>query len=275
MISPQSIYRTLVSVVFMASFGLMVGQIERNDSIDLQSAVAGRIQYDSLSHNADMIHQMDTTMIPIGGIYPLDFDVSLAGIYRYRTAVTLPRIDAVSLEAGSPGLFSWRNGSIILSEESVSYPGLMQVDTGAIGVYQGIGNFDFYLGAVANKYGWYRGLKTQYGLTGSFSYRLTPKLAFKIYGTYYLGSPPRMANGLPMPPSMLGYYGYTKFGGYMNYDINDRFGVQMGGQIVKRTYHNAYELEPIATPYIKIGSGKKKIGIGLPVGQILYGIFGK
>ena len=273
MISPQSIYRTLVSVVFVASFGLMVGQIERNDSIDLQSAVAGRIQYDSLGHNADMIHQMDTTMMPIG-IYPLDFDASLAGIYQYKTVITSPSID-ISYQAGSPGLFSWRNGSIILSEESVSYPGLMQVDTGAIGVYQGVGNFDFYLGAVANKYGWYRGLKTQYGLTGSFSYRLTPKLAFKIYGTYYLGAPPRMANGLPMPPSMLGCYGYTKFGGYMNYDINDRFGVQMGGQIVKRAYLDTYELEPIATPYIKIGSGKKKIGIGLPVGQILYGIFGK
>ena len=36
-----------------------------------------------------------------------------------------------------------------------------------------------------------------------------------------------------------------------------------------------YEMEPILTPYINVGHGKKKIGIGLPVGQIIYGIFGK
>jgi hypothetical protein len=49
----------------------------------------------------------------------------------------------------------------------------------------------------------------------------------------------------------------------------------MGGQIIRRTYSNTYELEPIATPYIKVGKGKKKIGIGLPVGQIVNSFFGR
>lgn len=49
----------------------------------------------------------------------------------------------------------------------------------------------------------------------------------------------------------------------------------MGGQIVKRTYNNIYEAEPIATPYIKVGKGKKKICIGLPLGQILNGLFNR
>ncbi len=79
---------------------------------------------------------------------------------------------------------------------------------------------------------------------------------------------------MPLPPSMLGYYGYTRFGCNVDYKVTEHIGVQVGGQIVKRTYSNRYEADPIATPYIMVGR-KKKIGIGLPVGQILQGFLGK
>lgn len=171
-------------------------------------------------------------------------------------------------------IFGWQGGDLIATGGSVSYTGLMRVDNGSIGIYQSIGNLHLYAGATANKYGWYNGLQTQFGLNGSVSYRFSPKLSMTLYGTYYFGNPPKMANGMPMPPSMLGYYGYTKFGGYADYTVNDRFGIQVGGQAVKRTYSNKYEFEPIATPYVKVGR-KKKWGIGLPVGQILYGILKK
>ena len=59
-----------------------------------------------------------------------------------------------------------------------------------------------------------------------------------------------------------------------DYKVTEHIGVQVGGQIVKRTYSNRYEADPIATPYIMVGR-KKKIGIGLPVGQILQGFLGK
>ncbi|WP_301886188.1 hypothetical protein [Bacteroides congonensis] len=95
-----------------------------------------------------------------------------------------------------------------------------------------------------------------------------------IYAIYYLSKPPFMANGMPLPPSMLGYYGYTRFGCNVDYKVTEHIGVQVGGQIVKRTYSNRYEADPIATPYIMVGR-KKKIGIGLPVGQILQGFLGK
>lgn len=172
------------------------------------------------------------------------------------------------------GLFSWNNGGIFISGRTVAYPGLMTVDNGALGLYQSFGNLNFSLSATANKYGWYQGLSTQYGLNGNLNYHFTPKLSATFYAIYYLSKPPFMANGMPMPPSMLGYYGYTRFGGYVDYKVNERIGVQFGGQIVKRTYSNRYEAEPIATPYITVGR-KKKIGIGLPVGQILQGFFGK
>lgn len=84
---------------------------------------------------------------------------------------------------------------------------------------------------------------------------------------------PTMPDGSPMPPSMIGYYDVSRFGGYMNYKASERFGIQVGGQAVERMgERNRYEIEPIATPYVNVGKGKKKIGIGLPVGQILNGL---
>ena len=185
-----------------------------------------------------------------------------------------PLLPNVCLTPERSGLYIWNNGGIFISGRTVVYPGLMTVDNGALGLYQSFGNLNFSLGATANKYGWYQGLSTQYGLNGNLNYHFTPQLSATIYAIYYLSKPPFMANGMPMPPSMLGYYGYTRFGGYVDYKVNERIGVQFGGQIVKRTYSNRYEAEPIATPYIMVGR-KKKIGIGLPVGQILQGFFGK
>lgn len=67
----------------------------------------------------------------------------------------------------------------------------------------------------------------------------------------------------------------NKFGGYVDYEANENFGVEVGGQTVKQIVSNKYEIEPIVTPYIKAGSGKKKVKIGLPVGQILNSIIRK
>ncbi len=76
-----------------------------------------------------------------------------------------------------------------------------------------------------------------------------------------------MANGMPMPPSMMGYYGRSTYGGYLDYRINEHWGVQTGVQTVQQVGTGKYEAEPIVTPYYKIN---KKVAIGLPVGQILY-----
>ncbi len=180
----------------------------------------------------------------------------------------------ISFYNGTAPIFTWKSGTVVAIGGSVSYPGLMQVDHGSIGVKQSAGPFSFYIGATSNKYGWYKRLQTQYGINGSIDCQLTPWMSLSAYGTYYWGKAPGMANMMPLPPSMLGYYGYNKFGGYIDFH-NERFGIQMGGQLVKGTYNSRYEVEPIATPYVKVGRGKKKIGIGLPVGQIIYGMFGR
>ena len=269
MIPLQTVYRILLSIVFTFSFNLMLGQIERTDSIDNDSVVSSFAQFNPYRQEKDVI-RVDS-LCNYTNIYPLNFDSAVDSLSYRRASVRYN----INHESGQDNLFKWHNGEIAISGLSIPYPGMMQVDTGSIWATQSLGNFRVCIGTIVNKYGWYHGLKTQYGLTGNIYYQISPKLSFKIYGIYYFGSDPRLINGMYLPPSMLGFYDYTKFGGYFNYNVNNRFGIQMGGQIVKRTYNNTYEAEPIATPYIKVGKGKKKIGIGLPVGQILNGLFNR
>ncbi len=50
---------------------------------------------------------------------------------------------------------------------------------------------------------------------------------------------------------MIGYYGQSKFGGYLDYQINERWGVQTGVQTVQQVGTNRYQAEPIVTPYLQ------------------------
>ncbi|MDE6801604.1 MAG: hypothetical protein K2J06_02450 [Muribaculaceae bacterium] len=178
------------------------------------------------------------------------------------------QIPSISFIPGQSDLYSWRNGSIIATGTETNMPGLMRIDNGSIGIFQNYDKISLYLGMEANKYGYYQGLHTQYGITGNFSYLLSPHLSFSAYGTYYFGVPPTLRGGLPMSPAMLGYYQRSTLGGYINYRINERSGILVGGQAVQQPGTNKYQFEPIVTPYFKVG----KVVIGLPVGQILNGI---
>ena len=177
-------------------------------------------------------------------------------------------IPSLSFMPGQSNLYSWRNGSITATGAQTDMPGLMHIDNGAIGIFQSYENINLYVGVEANKYGFYQGVHTQYGITGNLSYILSHHLSFTAYGTYYFGVPPTLNGGLPMSAAMLGYYQRSTLGGYINYRINERTGVLVGGQAVQQTGTHKYQLEPIVTPYFKVG----KVVIGLPVGQMLNGI---
>ncbi len=165
---------------------------------------------------------------------------------------------------GSAIIPLWKNAQFVATGNIRDYPGLMQIHSGTIGINQNIGNLSLYAGAIANKYGYFNGLTTQYGVSGNIQYQFNPKLSFTAFGTYYFGKP----NGFPMIPAMVGYYGVSSFGGYMSYQFNNTFGVDVGAQTVQQFGTNRYQIEPIVTPTVKLG----KVKIGLPVGQILHGI---
>lgn len=162
----------------------------------------------------------------------------------------------------------WHNGGVVVNGESMTMPGLMRIDTGSIGIYQRFGDFSVYGGGVANKYGYFQGVHTQYGINGSLTYRFSPGIHFSAFGSYYFGTPPVLGGRLPMPPSMMGYYAVGRFGGLFHYQLNENFGLDVGGQMIQKVGTSSYRFEPIVTPYVKVG----KIGIGLPVGQIVNGL---
>ncbi|MDE6542232.1 MAG: hypothetical protein K2L74_09485 [Muribaculaceae bacterium] len=153
------------------------------------------------------------------------------------------------------------------------YPGLMNKATGRAGVSFGNERLSFYAGGIVNQYSFHGGMIRQLGLSGRISFRASSPLSFTAFADYYADNSARaMPGGGMLPPSMLGFYDVSRFGGYADYRISERFGVQVGAQAVERIGpRNRYEFEPIATPYVMVGS-KKKVAVGLPVGQILYGI---
>lgn len=211
--------------------------------------------------------------------------ISMAARYRYLQyqnlafdyhrpdmTITMP---SMTFTPGQAAIASWRGGAVVAHGAMADMPALMHIDKGAIGIYQHAGSWEFHAGVMANKYGYFRGVHTQYGIEGDISYRISPRLSATVFGSYYFGRPPVMGPGMPMPPSMIGYYDASKFGGYMDVTVSDRFGVQVGAQSVQRVGTTCFEPEPIVTPYVKLGNGKRKVHIGLPVGQILYHLLRK
>ena len=87
----------------------------------------------------------------------------------------------------------WRNGGLLAMGDRTVLPGLMLIDSGSIGLMQDVGHLSLYFGGVANKYGYFNGLHTQYGVNGTVRYDFSSRFSAIGFGTYYFGRPPRMA----------------------------------------------------------------------------------
>ena len=173
--------------------------------------------------------------------------------------------EIIIVELGSAFVPLWKNSGFLATGSISSFPGLMKIEKGSVGIGQNIGNFSVYLGAEANKYGFFNGLHTQYGINGTIQYSVSPKLTLTGYATYYFGNPPMMRNGLMVPPAMMGYWGVSSFGACVDYQINEKFGLIVGGEAEQQFGTNRYRFKPIVTPTIKLG----RVRIGLPVGEIV------
>ncbi|MDE5887951.1 MAG: hypothetical protein K2H46_10245 [Muribaculaceae bacterium] len=199
----------------------------------------------------DFVFERESEMMMQGENYRLHFD----SVYSNGNEAA----------PGTAVIPTWKNGAFMASGSISSYPGLMDIHKGSVGLIQNFGNLTIYAGGEANKYGYFNGLHTQYGINGTIQYNFSPRLALIGYATYYFGKKPLMANGMPMPPAMMGYYSVSKFGATVDYQLNETFGLIVGGEAVQQFGTNRYRFEPIVTPTVKIG----KVRIGLPVGQIV------
>lgn len=250
--------RQVLLLIFILSQITCFGQEIENDVNAKAYAVP-----DSISKNLSNVNVSDSLSAANGNSSNLIIDNTLPNFEMPNHLEPLSAAEKM-VQPGSTFIPLWKNAQFVATGNIRVMPGLMQIHSGTIGINQNIGKFSLYMGAVANKYGYFNGLHTQYGVSGNLQYRISPKLSFTGFGTYYFGRP----NGFPLLPSMIGYYNTSNFGGYMSYQFNETFGLDVGAQAVQQFGTNRYQVEPIVTPTVKVG----KVKFGLPVGQILHGI---
>ncbi len=157
-------------------------------------------------------------------------------------------------------LASWTDGGIVASGDMIQYPGLMGIESGSVTLLQRFGNLSLSLSATADKYGYFRGLQTAYGINLNLSYKLAPNLSLTLFGNYY-------SSVSPLIPAMAGYMHSSKFGGYLSYDFAPHWGVSVGAQTERSLYNGRWETRPIVMPYYKISDDVK---IGADFGGIIY-----
>ena len=243
----------------------------------LLSSVAVRAQTeitDSLEVHPDSAMRVDMNTgvhLPPLPRYPLQAFLT-PELIQSATPIPLLSLPDLSFYPGMAVPVAWAGGYIAASGGITRFPGLMLINSGDLTLHQQMGRFMLSAGASATKYGFYMGVHTQYGIHGDITYRFSPVVSLSAFASCYFGAPPLVSGGLPMPPAMLGYYAVPTIGAVVNYQPADRFGVELGVQAVQHIGSSRYEPEPVVTPYFTTGRGKNRVRIGLPVGQILYGI---
>ena len=120
----------------------------------------------------------------------------------------------------SPLITSWRSGAVWAEGGSASLPGMAGVESGTINATQRIGNIYVSAYAGATKYGYFRGLSTQWQFGGTLHWQFAPRLGITLFGSYSTSAwQPGMSPGIAEMISR------PEFGGYLSWDITERFGV--------------------------------------------------
>lgn len=245
--------RIITAIMLVGSLHAMAQQDVRPDTVSVRSNVANQLPLLDL----DRLHPEGTPM-------QARFDDGYV-------PEALPAADSVApfsltpqqFAPGSADLWRLRNGGITASGHSEVMPGLMKADHGALTMSRWFGSVELSVFGSASKYGYYRGLSTQWGVGGSLTYLINDNLSFTAFGSYY--SPTSITQ-----PAKLGYVNTSSYGGYFNYRFADsRFGVKVGAQ---RYYcgpsgSGQWETQPILMPYYQL---RKGVELGVDLGGILY-----
>lgn len=172
---------------------------------------------------------------------------------------------------GSAVIAVWQEGAFTVAGHINNMPGLMGIASGHLGITQRFGNLTLYVGGAANKYGFFGGLHTQYGIEANAHYHLSPRWSVNARGWYYPStSLPTISKGLIVPMSIIGYIQPTQFRLAANYQVNSWLDVETGAKLERLYGSNQFETSPVVTPYFSFGSGNHKVRIGIPVGEIMY-----
>ena len=164
----------------------------------------------------------------------------------------------------APSLHLWKGAFVGASGSIVSMPGMMDVESGSVSLYQELNkNLSFEVSGLANKY-WMPGqfsLQKQFGVGGSVNYRVNSHISLHAYGNYYGRNP-------MMGPAMFPYMNTNSYGGFANVQFSSRFRTEVGVHRYFSPLTGRWETDPIIRPYIKVGKSKTEIG-GIDFGYLL------
>lgn len=166
---------------------------------------------------------------------------------------------------GAATLKAWDGGFIAASASHVTLPGLLGMESGAFTFTQDFGKVRLTGGVSAEKYRTFRGLDTNYGISGMLSYQVDERFSLNVFGQYY-------KNSLYYSPATLPYVSTSKFGIYADMQFGEHFGMDVGVSREYDPYTRRWLTVPIAAPYVKLNNGVKLgFDFGRLVGELLDG----
>lgn len=175
--------------------------------------------------------------------------------------VTRGGYDVTSAAQSGAAFRLWKGAMLGVYGATDHMPGLMDINSGTLALYQNLGRLNLSLSANANKY-WLpmqSTLLTQYGFSGHVSYDAASWITLHAFGNYYI-------EDLRLPPAISPYAYSTSFGGYADVRFSDHWGANLGAQRYLNPLNGRWETEPIVSPYYKFNNGSK---LELPLGHLL------
>lgn len=159
----------------------------------------------------------------------------------------------------------WHGAYVIVTGGADSMPGLLDRESGTLTLQQNLGRWSFSASALVDKYRFVGMgfLQTNYGIGGTVSYWLNDAVSLHAFGYLYPGAS-------MITPAVNPYLSTTNYGGYADFRINKRFGVDTGVRRYMNPMTGQWVTDPIISPYFKL-NGQQKISFDF--GPILKQIF--
>lgn len=173
------------------------------------------------------------------------------------------RLDNVAADvSGNAVLARWETGGVSAYGSVKSFPGMMALESGGLQLSQSVGRVSFAVTGFAEKAGWFRGLTTDYGFGAAAAWQISDRVSLHAFGSFY------MRNYAAPMPAMSGLTGSSSYGGFLRYDSESWWGVDVGAQNVYSPSLRRWELMPVVRPYVKVGGHS----VGVDVGSIIYSL---
>lgn len=248
-------YCRAITVALLLPFAAMMrGQTERPDSVSVTVTPADSVP----SYMLPVEHPEMSYRAEPRWEYSPEYIEAISAVRASMPPIKSVRVDV----PGAANVASWQGGGITAQGSSSSLYGMAGIESGSVNLNQSFGPVTVNAYVSADKMGYFRGLRTSYGIGGSVDYRINDRWSVTVFGAYYTG-------GMPLTPGMGGFANAPVIGGYASYNINDHWGISVGAKTTRSLVTNRWEAQPIVMPYYRVND---KVSIGADVGGIIYGL---